>query len=127
MRCFFRFCCSLLAFLMTGCVCALHPANATSRQTFQFLPPAPEHYTVRVGDGQSYPVASDGRVSFEVPPLQSGCAVYLFGLVKVADHQSEDVPAIQVFRDGRLVRRLSLNQISKLPTGPDHSHVLKLR
>ena len=116
----------LLALTMTGCVYALHPYNALSRQSLQIQPPAPERYTVRVDEAQSCPVASDGRVSFEVPPLPRGCADYLFGLVKVADHRSEDVRAIKVLKDGEVVRRLSLNQLSKLPVGSDGTRVLTL-
>jgi hypothetical protein len=72
-------------------------------------------------------VAADGFVSFEVPPLPRGCAVYLFGLVKVADHRSEDVQAIQILKDGDVVRRLSLNQLSELPVGPDGIRVVALK
>jgi hypothetical protein len=117
----------LLALTLTGCVYALHPYNAPSQQSLQIQPPAPQRYTVHIDDGQSYPVAADGRVSFEVPPLPRGCAVYVFGLVKVADHRSEDVRAIQILREGDVVRRLSLNQISELPTGPDGARVLALQ
>ena len=92
----------------------------------QIQAPSPERYTVRVEDAASYQVAGDGRVSFEVPPLQPGCAVYVFGVVKVADHQSEDVLAILVLKEGQVVRRLSLNQISRLPFGSGDSHVLAL-
>jgi len=116
----------LLALTVTGCVYALHPSNAGSRQSLQIQPPAPERYTVRVNDGESYRVADDGRVGFEVPALSRGCAVYLFGLVKVADHRSEDVQAIQVLKDGGVVRRLSLNELSELPVESDGTRVLTL-
>lgn len=120
-------CWSLLAGCLTGCVYALRPSNPTTPQTLQIEAPKPERYAIRVDDAQPHQVASDGNVSFEVPPLQSGCAVYLCGLVKVADQRSEDVRAIQVFEGGQVVRRLSLNQISKLPIGPEGSHILKLK
>jgi hypothetical protein len=120
-------CWLLLAVSATGCVYALRPSNPTSQQTLQIQAPKPERYAVRVADAQAQQVPSNGRVSFEVPPLQSGCAVYLCGLVKIADHQSEDVRAIRVLEDGRVVRRLSLNQISKLPSGPEGSRILKVK
>ncbi len=47
--------------------------------------------------------------------------------MKIADHRAEDVRAIQVLEDGQVVRRLSLNQISKLPSGPEESSILKLK
>jgi len=95
-------------------------------KAFKFSRPHPVRYAVRVEDGESYRVAADGRVGFEVPPLPRGCAVYLFGLVKVADHRSEDVQAIQVLKDGGVVRRLSLNELSELPVESDGTRVLTL-
>src|SRR5579862_358744 len=97
----------LLALTTKGCVYALHPYNAASRQSLQIEPPGPERYTVRVGEGESYSVAADGRVNFDVPSLPRGCAVYLFGLAKVADHRPDDVRAIHVLKDGEVMRRLS--------------------
>lgn len=117
----------MLPLAITGCVHALHGYNAPSRQSLQIQTPTPERYTVRVNDTQSYPVPSDGCVSFDVPSLPRGCAVYLFGLVKVADHRSEDVVAIDVMRDGQVIRQLSLSQISKLPTNSESAHVLTLK
>jgi hypothetical protein len=72
-------------------------------------------------------VPRDGQVAFEVPRLPRGCTVYFLGLVKVADHRSEEGRGIQVIRDGRVLRRLSLNQISELPAGPDGTRVLQLK
>lgn len=120
-------CCLLLAVSATGCVYALRPSNPTTPQTLQIHAPKPERYAVRVADAQPHQVASDGNVSFEVPPLQSGCAVYLCGLVKVADHRPEDVRAIQLLEDGQVVLRLSLNQIAGLPPGAEGSHILTLK
>jgi hypothetical protein len=117
----------MLPLVITGCVHALHGYNPPSRQSLQVQARAPERYTVRVDEAQSYPVPSDGLVSFDVPSLSRGCAVYLFGLVKIADHRSEDVAAIEVISDGRVVRQLSLSQISKLPTNSESAHVLTLK
>ena len=126
--CFVHICrFSLFALAMTGCVYALHPSNVPLRETLKIQAPEPEHFTVQVDNDQSHQVGSDGRVSFDVPPIPSGCAVYLFGFVKVADHPSEDAPAILILRDGRVVHRLSLNQICLLPAGSENSHVLKLK
>ena len=112
---------------MSGCVYALRPSNAPSQQALHIEAAEPAVYAIRIGEAQPQPVHPDGRVAFEVPRLQSGCAVYAFGLVKVDDHRSEDVAAIQVLREGRVVRRLSLNQISKLPTDAEGSPLLKMK
>jgi len=63
-------CLLLLAFCVTGCVYALRPSNPTTRQTLHIQAPTPERYVVRVADAQPHQVASDGHVSFEVPPLE---------------------------------------------------------
>jgi hypothetical protein len=118
---------SLVAVATTGCVYSLNPYNAPSRQALQIRAPAPDRYTIRVAEGPSFAVGADGRVSFEVPTLPRECSAYLFGVVKVADHRAEDVPAIHVFRDGELVRRLSLNQIGSLPLSSDSTHILTLQ
>jgi hypothetical protein len=116
--------CCLLA--LTGCVHALHPQNARSEQTLRIQASSSERYTVRVDGGQNYPVAQDGRATFEVPPLPRGCAVYLFGLVKVSDSRPEDVRAIHVLRGTQVVRKLSLNQLVRLPVDTRGTHLLTL-
>jgi hypothetical protein len=62
----FLICCVVA---LTGCVHALHPQNARSEQTLRIQASTAERHPVRVNDGQDYPVAPDGRVTFEVPPL----------------------------------------------------------
>jgi hypothetical protein len=62
----FLICCVVA---LTGCVHALHPQNARSERTLRIQASTAEHHAVRANDGQDYPVAPDGRVTFEVPPL----------------------------------------------------------
>jgi len=52
--------------------------------------------------------------SVSVRSLPPGCAVYLFGFLKVEDQRSEDVPAVHVLNNGQVLRQLSLNQVSRL-------------
>jgi hypothetical protein len=117
-----------LCFLLftTGCVRALHPYNSPSQQKLCVQSSLPTRFVIRVADSQEYPVAADGRVTFEVPQLPRGCAVYCLG-VKVSDSRSEDVPAIHVLRDGSVVRRLSLAQIDKLPVDTEGYHMVVLK
>jgi hypothetical protein len=108
---------SLVAlFLLTGCAYALRPYNSPSQQRLQVISTSPERWVIRVAEIKNYPVGTNGYVTFDVPRLPRGCAVYLFGVVKIADARSEDVRAIQLVRDGTLVRKLSLRQIYHLPT-----------
>jgi hypothetical protein len=113
--------------LLAGCVYALRPYNTPSTQQLQLRTTAPTNYVVRVADAQTFPVAVDGRVTFDVPRLPRGCDTYLFGVVKIADSSPENLSAIHVLRDGKIVRKLSLRQIERLPVDAEGSHVLVLR
>jgi hypothetical protein len=73
-----------------------------------------------------YPVAADGHVTFIVPSFQHGCDIYLFGVAKVRDGAAEDVRVIEVRRDARVIRRLSLTQIAKLPRDEAGYAVIKI-
>ena len=117
----------LFVLLSTGCAFALHPYNTPSQQKLRVQASAPERCGVRVADAQDYPVAADGRVTFDVPRLPRGCAVYLFGTVKVKDSRSEDVRAMHLLRDGAVARKFSLTQIDKLPVDSEGYHIVVLR
>ena len=123
--------CALVASLC-GCTYSLHPSNTPSEQSLKIVSEAPQKYLVRVdgspGDEhKDYPVGSDGIVRFRVPQLPRGCAVRLFGVIKVADNKSEDVRAIQLIKDGKTVRKLSLNDITKLPVGTNGVREVRIK
>ena len=106
-----------LALFAAGCVAAMRPANSPTDARLKIQAAQPQQYLVRVALEQpaDYPVAADGHVSFTVPPIQHGCDIYIFGVVKVRDGAAEDARVIEVRRDERVIRRLSLTQIAKLP------------
>jgi hypothetical protein len=123
--------CSLVV-LLCGCAYSLHPYNAPSVQSLKIVSDYPQRYSVRVDDKlgnkqNDYSVGSDGVVSFQVPSLPRGCAVLLFGVIKIADHQSEDVKAILLIKDRQAIRALSLNDISKLPADLNGVRQLKTK
>jgi hypothetical protein len=118
---------ALPALTLTGCVYALRPANPPSQHVLRILAHAPQHYVLRVDKGPPHRVGFDGLISFAVPPLEPGCAVYLFGVVKVADHRAEDIPAIEIFRGGQVVRRLSLKDLHYLRLDSDNCRLLRLQ
>ena len=111
---------------LCGCVTALHPYNQPSQKKLRLMSPAPQHLAVRVATGDAYPVGSDGRVTVNVPRLERGCAVYLFGFIKVKDCRAEDVQAIHIRRDARTVRRMSLNDIDQLPVDAAGYHLVRV-
>jgi hypothetical protein len=106
-----------LTFFASGCVNALRPANASTEVRLGIRAAQPQEYSVRVALEQpaDYPVAADGRVTFIVPSFHHGCDMYLFGAVKIRDGSAESVRVVELRRNERAVRRLSLAQIAKLP------------
>jgi len=117
----------VLCVLLCGCVTVLHPYNQPSKEKLRLQSPTPQQYTIRVADKTEYQVAADGRVTVDVPQLERGCATYLLGVVKVKDSPSEDVPAIHLKKDGRIVRKLSLNDIAKLPVDDEGYRLVKVK
>ena len=113
--------------LLTGCVLALRPYNTPSQQDLLVRTSTPTNYVVRVADAQMFPVAADGHVTFDVPRLPRGCDTYLFGVVKIGDGSPENVRAIHVLRDGKIVRKLSLTQLGRLPVDTEGYHILVFR
>lgn len=87
----------------------------------------PQNYVVQVADKADSPVGADGKIAVNVPPLERGCATYLFGVVKVKDGSPYDVPAIHVKKDGHVVRKLSLNDLKKMPTDSEGYQLIKLK
>jgi hypothetical protein len=113
--------------LLTGCVNALRPYNTPSQQKLDLQTATPTNCVIRVADEQTFPVAADGRVTFDVPRLPRGCDTYLFGVVKIADGSPENIQAIHVSKNGKIVRKLSLSQLGRLPVDADGYHILIVR
>jgi hypothetical protein len=118
-----------LAFLVSGCVTALHVASPPTPVQLRLQSSQPQQHIVRVAleTPADYQVASDGRVQFTVPPFWNGCDVYVFGVIKVRDGSAENVRVVELRREGRIVRKLSLAEISKLPKDEAGFSVVKFR
>jgi hypothetical protein len=112
---------------LTGCVYALHPGNPPSQQKLSLQTTSPTNYTVRVAGTNDFPVAADGRVQFNVPTLPRGCDTRLFGFIKLSDGSPERVPAIHVLKDEKIVRKLSLEKLEKLPVNAEGYYILNLK
>ncbi|MEO7299851.1 MAG: hypothetical protein ABI042_14890 [Verrucomicrobiota bacterium] len=121
-----------IIFLFCGCVNSLHPYNTPSDQTLKIVSPTPQQYVLKVNDAlnglsKHYEVGSDGIVNFHVPSLPRGCAVRFLDVIKIADHRLEDVQAIELVKDGKSVRKLSLDDIAKLELDPNGIPRLKAK
>jgi hypothetical protein len=112
--------------LVSGCAIALLESNATSQEKLRIACARPEEFTILVAEKANYPVPPDGRTTLEIPRLPSGCATYLLG-ARVAGESIYDAPAIRLKRDGRTVRKLSLDDLAKLPVDEQGFRVLKVK
>jgi hypothetical protein len=106
-----------LALLASGCVYALHVSSKPTHVQFRVQSSKPEQHMVRVAldEPVDYPVPPDGRVEFTVSRFSNGCDVYVFGFIKTRDGSAENVRVVEVRRAERVLRKLSLSQIAKLP------------
>jgi len=78
------------------------------------------------GNPAKYEVPSSGRLLVTIPSYHT-CGIYLFNVVKV---RSENAPfrewGISIIRSGKMVRKLSLQDIADLPTDNDGYHLLRI-
>lgn len=119
---------SLLAIcaLLCGCVYALRPSNQPSQERIRVQTATTQRYSIRVADRIDYPIPPNGRVIVDIPQLERGCATYLFGVAKVSDSSPEEVAVIVLKKDGRTIRKLSLNDLKKLPIDSQGYRLVKV-
>jgi hypothetical protein len=102
-------------------------SNEPSTQRLLIRTEDPGQYAVRVRDGEPIPVGADGQVEVEVPALGRVCQTRVLGVVPVNGFRTaEDVKAIEIVRRDKVVRRLSLSRIERLPQ-EDAYRVIELR
>jgi hypothetical protein len=123
-----------LVLFQGGCVTACGPGRHPPPQKLQIVAPSPASYTVQVLPTHQYPdepvatpVPSDGRVQFDVPINTPHCKQYLFGVIRLnPDGRPEAKRRIRVMEGKKTVRKLSVDDISKLPADAEGYHLLKL-
>ena len=107
-----------LVTLLTGCAYSLHPYSPPTDVKLQLPAARTEGFAIRVTatvPPSDNPVTPEGRVTFTVPPFRRGCSTYLCGVLRIADATPERTRVVEVRREPRVVRKLSLSQITKLP------------
>jgi hypothetical protein len=121
---------SISSMCLSGCAYRLLAPNPPSRQTIRLLTSTPQDYSLRVESGNNagaQAVGSDGRVTLTVPSLPRGCDVYLFNAIKVRSAESAlDHKAIQIVRGPDIVKKLSLNDVAKLPQDSEGYRLLRI-
>jgi hypothetical protein len=91
---------------------------------------SPEHYVVRIkaSDIAEFPVASDGRVTIDVPRLPRACSVYLFDRIRISGGvEPFTSKSIHLIDSGNIAAKLSLAEIATLPSDASGYHILKLK
>lgn len=115
---------------LSGCAYVLPLATNPTDVKLRVQTSHPENHIIRVTASEppsEYPIHSDGTVSFTVPQFRRGCSIYLLGAIKVADGRPERLRVVEVRNEKRELRRLSLNQLAKLPQDADGYRTIKLR
>jgi hypothetical protein len=115
---------------MSGCAYRLPVSNLPSEQRLMIVARSPERYVVRVKapDSAEFPVASDGRVTIDVPRLPRADSVYLFDWIKISSGvQPLTAEAIELVDSGHIAAKFSLAEIAKLPADASGYHIFKIR
>jgi hypothetical protein len=112
--------------LLPGCIYSRRPGPYTVRLRLDTK--TPELYRIRlaVREPREFPLDADGRVSFTLSPVRQGRDWYWFGVGRLTDGSGWGDPVIHVLREGRVVRKLSLSEINKLPVAAPADSLLKL-
>ena len=114
---------------LTGCGTACGPMRTVPAQRLSLVAPVPTRYTIRVipdvGTPIETPVPADGRVTFEVPVTSRDSAFFCLGLPVYHYPAPDTRHVIRLIRDDRTVRKLSAQDIGRLPTDADGNHLLR--
>lgn len=117
-----------MVLVATGCALALPYYNAPFSEKVLVIAPDPSAFQIQIeGSGQDpVSVPPDGRLVLEFPVLPRECSTFLLGM-KVKDRSVEARKIIEVLRDGRVVRRLSVNQLRRRPVDEAGFHEVSVR
>jgi hypothetical protein len=87
----------------------------------------PTNYVIRVvwPHTNTFSISTDGEGLIDIPALPRGCSLVCLGM-KLQDGSPYNWKVIEVLRDGRVVRRLSLRQIDRLPADTSGRRTLSL-
>ncbi len=124
-----------LALSHCGCMVACGPGRHPPPQKLQIVAQSPSAYTVRVFPTHTYPneavdtpVPSTGRVQFDVPINTPYCKQYLFGVIRLnPDGRPEAKRRIRVREGDVTIRKLSADDISRLPADAEGYHRLEVQ
>ena len=103
----------------------MNPKNPPSQLKLHVTSFSPQQYCLRVKDRECR-VPGDGRVVMDIPALGHDCSIYLYGAFKIKDGSAQNLPAVQILRDGECLRTLTLRQVEQLSIDAEGCRLLKL-
>ena len=112
----------------TGCATARKETYATDVR-LRLSVSSPERYRVRVATHSTtneFAVTGSGRATVHVPAMGPGCSSHLFGVIQVYDKSPAAWRVVHILQDDKIVRRLSLKQVSRLPVDDDGYHTVRV-
>jgi hypothetical protein len=117
---------TIMSLSLVGCAYRLYPPLPASQHTLIIVAKEPSRYTIQI-QSKHYPVAADGRVTFDYSAARRGCGVYLFDRIPInrgADPLKEKVISLT---DGlEVLKSFSLDDVDKLPMDSSGFRVLNL-
>lgn len=115
--------------IQAGCAYRLYAAVPPSHGLIRVVADSPEQYSVEVSTRsvKQYEVPHDGRVAIDIPSYRFPCGVYLFDAIKVGGY-SDPLKnwIVSVTRNGKTVRKQSLQAIQKSPTDEGGYHIVRI-
>jgi hypothetical protein len=114
---------------LAGCAYRLPTITPESEEPIHIVADAPEQYAVEVNTGtvREYAVPHDGRIKIPIPPYRRTCGVYLFNAIKVGGYADPlNDWMVSVTRNGKTIRKQSLQVTQKSPTDEAGYHILKI-
>ena len=115
------------ALTQSGCGTACGPIRTVPAQRLSLVAPSPSSYTIRVAPDVGVPidrtVPADGRVVFDVPVKSRDSTIFCFGLPVYHYPPPDTLRVIRVIREEQTIRKLSAQDIGRLPTDADGYHI----
>jgi len=111
-----------------GCVIALPTYNRPFDERVAIVAAEPSSYQIVIEGSrdETIVVPADGRTVVHFPVLPRECSTFFLG-IRVDDRRVEARKIISIVRGGRLVKKLSVNRLRKLPVDSDGYHRVRLR
>ena len=117
----------IIVVALCGTARALPKYNIPAQYRLSVATAEPTNCLVRVTGSvtNDFRVSETGEVTIDVPRLPRSCSWVCFGFT-ITDGSPKNLKAIQVLRDGRVLRRFSVRQIEGLPVDRAGARLIRL-